>query len=170
MIQPDAAFERLVQRDGPRLLRLAALLTGDRVRGEDLLQATLEKVYVRWVKGDPPDEPYAYVRAALVHAAQRSWRKRRAAGEVLVAEVSGGSGEPVSDCGLRDGLLAALGALPVRQRAVIALRYFDGYTEAEVARLLGCSLGTVKTHGHRALRRLRSDSRLAGYLDPVRED
>jgi RNA polymerase sigma factor (sigma-70 family) len=49
----------------------------------------------------------------------------------------------------------ALATLPRQQRAVLVLRYFEDLTEADVARLLGCSPGTVKTHAHRGLLALR---------------
>jgi RNA polymerase sigma factor (sigma-70 family) len=54
------------------------------------------------------------------------------------------------------GLWAAVKALPARQRAVLVLRFHEDLTEAEVARLLGLPLGTVKSLGHRALARLRA--------------
>jgi RNA polymerase sigma factor (sigma-70 family) len=51
---------------------------------------------------------------------------------------------------------AALAALPRQQRAVLVLRYFDDLPEASIAKILGCSAGTVKTHAHRGLRALRA--------------
>jgi RNA polymerase sigma factor (sigma-70 family) len=63
----------------------------------------------------------------------------------------------------RDYLLRALAALPPRQRAVLVLRYFDDLSEAETAGVLGCSLGTVKSHAARALARLRET---AGSREP----
>jgi RNA polymerase sigma factor (sigma-70 family) len=74
-----------------------------------------------------------------------------------------------SDPALRHVLLTALRELPARQRAVVALRYFDDYSEADVAELLGCRIGTVKSHAHRGLSRLRSNPLLTTYLDPVTE-
>ena len=50
---------------------------------------------------------------------------------------------------------AALAGLPRQQRAVLVLRYLEDLPEAEVASLLGCSVGSVKTHAHRGLRALR---------------
>lgn len=168
----DEAFNAFVRADGPKLLRLAAMLSGDERGGEDLLQTTLENVYGQWVKGDPPEHPYAYARAALVHAAQRSWRLRRRNRETLVSEFPDHEPAPMAgDRGLlREALLRALRRLPIRQRTVIALRYLDDYSEGEVAELLGCRVGTVKSHAHRGLLRLRDDPALAGYLDPVLED
>jgi RNA polymerase sigma factor (sigma-70 family) len=55
----------------------------------------------------------------------------------------------------RDYLLRALATLPPRQRAVLVLRYFDDLSEGETAQMLGCSLGTVKSHAARGLSRLR---------------
>ena len=59
-------------------------------------------------------------------------------------------------------MAGALAALPRQQRAVLVLRYLEDLPEAEVASLLGCSVGTVKTHAHRGLRALR---RSLGDLD-----
>jgi RNA polymerase sigma-70 factor (sigma-E family) len=170
MPTPDEDFEEFVRGKGLGLLRLATLLTGDPGAGEDLLQSVLAAMYGRWAKGRPPDAPDAYARKALAHGAQRLWRRRRTHLETLVAEPpdTPQSG-PFSDPALRHVLLAALRQLPARQRAVVALRYFDDYREAEVAELLGCRIGTVKSHAHRGLQRLRSDPALAAYLDPVTE-
>ena len=54
--------------------------------------------------------------------------------------------------------------LPPRQRAVVALRYFDDLSEEQTARLLGCSTGTVKSQGSRALAKLRAMPALASLL------
>ena len=51
---------------------------------------------------------------------------------------------------------AALAGLPRQQRAVLVLRYIEDLPEASVAELLGCSVGSVKTHAHRGLRALRA--------------
>ncbi len=163
-------FAAFVDSNGLSLLRFATLLAGDVRGGEDLLQSVLEKIYPRWVSGHPPDDGDAYARAALLHAAQRSWRRRQAHPEVLVADPPDrATVDPDADPLLRDALLRSLRRLPKRQRAVVVLRYFDGYTEGQVAGLLGCSVGTVKTHAHRALQRLREDSQLARHFDPALE-
>ena len=109
-------------------------------------------------------------RTALVNAAGRRWRRRSANREVLVAEPPDQPARTAApDVLLRAALLGVLRELPARQRAVVALRYLDDYAERDVAAILGCSVGTVKTLGHRALRRLRADPRLADYLDTVME-
>ena len=162
-------FETFVRERATALLRVAIVLTGDVTAGEDLLQAVLEKVYARWSSGSPPENPDAYTRRAMVHSARRLWRRRAADRELLMSEppeIAIGDG---GDDLLRVALLHVLSALPLRQRAVLALRYLEDRTEAETADILGCSIGAVKTHAHRALRRLRNEPMLAGYLTPVME-
>ena len=56
---------------------------------------------------------------------------------------------------MADTVRRALAAVPARQRAALVLRYFEDLPEAQVADLLGCSVGTVKTHTSRGIRRLR---------------
>lgn len=168
VLEPSGDFEEFVRGCATGLLRLAVVLTGDVSAGEDLLQATLEKVYARWSAGHPPDNPDAYTRRAMVHAARRLWRRRAADREFLVSEPpETAMGDASGDDLLRVALLHVLATLPLRQRAVIALRYLEDRSEAETASILGCSVGTVKTHAHRALRRLREEPMLAGYLNPV---
>ena len=168
MAEADDQFDAFVRLRGPQLLRLAMLLTADAGAGEDLLQSVLEKLYGQWIKGSLGN-PEAYARTALVHAARRSWRRRRSRPETPVAELPERAAVSDGDSALRDSLLMALGGLSTRQRAVIALRYFDGYSEAEVAALVGSGVGAVKTHAHRGLRRLRDDPALAAYLNSVKE-
>jgi RNA polymerase sigma-70 factor (sigma-E family) len=163
-------FEDFVRERATALLRMAVVLTGDVTAGEDLLQAVLEKVYARWSAGHPPDNPDAYTRRAMVHSARRLWKRRANDREFLVSEPPETA---LGDAGggdlLRVAVLHVLATLPLRQRAVIALRYLEDRTEAETATILGCSVGSVKTHAHRALRRLRAEPMLAGYLNPVME-
>jgi RNA polymerase sigma-70 factor (sigma-E family) len=163
-------FEDFVRERGTALLRMAVVLSGDATAGEDLLQAVLEKVYARWSAGSRPDNPDAYTRTAMVHAARRLWRRRARDREFLVSEPPETAlGDGGANDLLRVALLHVLATLPLRQRAVIALRYLEDRTEAETATILGCSVGSVKTHAHRALRTLRSEPMLAGYFDPVKE-
>jgi RNA polymerase sigma-70 factor (sigma-E family) len=101
-------------------------------------------------------DPDAYLRRIMVNT-HRSWWRARWRREAPAAELPDtASGE---DLGERQALGAlvrqALAALPRRQRAVLVLRYCEDLPEAEVARLIGCSAGAVKTHAHRGLRALR---------------
>ncbi|WP_018639955.1 SigE family RNA polymerase sigma factor [Parafrankia elaeagni] len=146
----------------PGLLRLAYLLTADAAAAEDLAQTALARTFVAWRRVRASDSPDAYVRRILINAHRRQFRTRRIA-ETLVSVVPdqapGGGGElaAVED---RAGLAAALAVLPRRQRAVVVLRYCEDLPEARVAEILGCSVGTVKTHASRGLARLRADPSL----------
>ncbi len=144
-------FTRWARARQGHLLRASLLLTGDRQRAEDLVQEALAKVAMRWnrLRGSSPD---AYARTVMYHDHVSWWRKRRH--EVLTSyDVDAAQEAPEPE--RRILLLAALGALTPRQRAVIVLRYFEDLTERQAAEVLGVSVGTVKSQTHLSLRRLR---------------
>ncbi|SCG48092.1 SigE family RNA polymerase sigma factor [Micromonospora inositola] len=149
----DAAYVAFVEAAWQRHLRLAMLLTGDRWRAEELLQDSLVRMYERWRKLSRLDDLHAYLRRALVNNHTSVWRRRRR--ESLVAEVPDrvgpGGGLDHDALVLRRALLS----LPLRQRAVVVLRHYEDLPEREVARVLGCSVGTVKSQHSRALAKLR---------------
>ena len=152
-----AGFEEFVAARGPRLLRVAWLLTGDAYLAEDLLQTVLARVWPKWPR-IAEENPEAYVRRALVHT-HASWWRRKWRGEVPHGDDlpdRAQSADPFADVDLEQALAAAVRALPVRQRAVIVLRYFEDLTVAETAATLGCSEGTVKSQSAKALRALRA--------------
>lgn len=151
------SFRDFVDSRSSALLKTAVLLCGgDRHAGEDLLQNALVKAAGRWQK---IDEPEAYVRQVLYRQQVSRWRLKWPRREVSVAEPPEppGSGEPGPDTAAELRLLIreALSRLTARQRTVLVLRYFEDLPEADVARLLGCSVGTVRSTTHRSLARLR---------------
>jgi len=153
----DADFTEFVAASSRRLLRTAFLVTGDLDAAEDLLQTALERAYLRWGRIRRRELPEAYVRQVIVNAATDSWRARRRVRTVALDE---SRLPPSNDAGVeglpaREALLACVRELPAGQRAVLVLRYFDDLTEAETARVLGCSVGTVKSQHARAMARLR---------------
>ena len=151
---PD--FDEFVRSASGRLLRLAVLLTRERGRAEDLVQTCLVRTAGRWSVAR--DNPSAYARRVLVNLARNRWRdaSRRP------AEVSGLSGidpaeDPADDVIVqRDAMSRLLAELPTGQRTVLALRYFEDLPVAEVAAILGCSQGNVKSQTNRALTTLRA--------------
>lgn len=154
MREPDGFAEYVVARRDA-LVRTAFLLTGDRQLAEDLVQATLVRVWPRWERVGSVENVDAYVRRVLM-SIFLSWRRRLWRREVAT-DVLPDAGAPGQDSHVdRADLLAAIGQLPPKQRAVIALRYFQDLTEADTAHALGCSVGTVKSHTSRALARLRT--------------
>ncbi|SEG09338.1 RNA polymerase sigma-70 factor, sigma-E family [Thermomonospora echinospora] len=155
----DADFTRFVQDRGPELLRLAVALTGDRDQAEDVVQGALERLYGRWGRVRRRGDPEWYVRRSIVNAVRDGWRGRRRHPEVLGLAAEEHSDQvayaPIDEVLTRDAVRGALACLPPRQRMVITLRYWGGCTEAETARLMGISVGTVKSQAHRALKELR---------------
>lgn len=158
-------FREFVAMRSTALLRLAVLLTGgDRHAAEDLLQIALMKAYGRWAHIEQPE---AYVRQVLYRQQVSRWRLRRHRAETTVPVLpeSGGGVGPESDTELRVALWAALRRLTKRQRAVVVLRYFEDLPEGEVAALLRCPVGTVRSTAHRSLTKLRA---LVPELGPER--
>jgi RNA polymerase sigma-70 factor (sigma-E family) len=152
--EAEGQFAQFVAACAPRLLRTAYLLTSDRGHAEDLVQITLERVALRWHRIDGNPEPYA--RRVLVNAAT-DWRRRRRARvtEVPEVEMVDPSGNATDQVNLQQSLAVALRRLPMRQRCVLVLRYFNDMTEDEVADVMNVSVGTVKSTASRALARLR---------------
>ena len=150
------SFDDYVSARGADLLRTAWLLTGDHQRAEDLVQTALGKVWPHWsrITRDGSGSYDAYVRRVMMTTYIAWWRRRWNA-EYPTASLPE---HPATDRDLdqRRDLLTALAALPTGQRAVIVLRYFEDLTEVQTAELLGCTVGTVKSQGARALATLRS--------------
>lgn len=152
----EADFTDFVTHRAPALLRTAFLLCGgDRGAAEDLLQDVLERAYPRWRR--IRDKPEPYLRAALANAAANRWRTRsRRVSEVPLDEATDttrtGHEQRIID---HDEVVRALHQLPPRMRAVLVLRFFDDMSEADVAKALHCSVGTVKSQASRGLARMR---------------
>jgi RNA polymerase sigma-70 factor (sigma-E family) len=155
------SFEEFVRSRSPHLFKLALLLTGqNRAEAEDLLQIALERAYRRRALLSPHRSPEPYVRQVLVNASIDRRRLLRRRGE---QPLDSASPEPVTDdrsgeVANRDLLLRALASLPQRQRTVLVLRYWEDLSEIEIANMLGCSVGTVKSQASRGLARLRQMS------------
>jgi RNA polymerase sigma-70 factor (sigma-E family) len=154
----ETSFEDFVVARGAALLRFALMLCGDRHRAEDLVQSVLAKAYPRWSRISAMQRPEAYLKAILVNEELRWWR-RRGNREVPLAEPAAepaASGDEAGAQASRDAAWALLGRLPGRQRAVLALRYYEDLSDAEIADLLGCRPGTVRSQASRALATLRA--------------
>ncbi|HZB51448.1 MAG TPA: SigE family RNA polymerase sigma factor [Mycobacteriales bacterium] len=149
----EAHFEAFVEARSAALLGTACLLTGDRHRAEDLLQSALVKAHRHWARVRAEGNVEPYVRRIMVNEQRSWWRSRR---EYPVAEVPDrptSSGDPAG-ISERDAVWQALRRLPPRTRAVLVLRYWEDLSEAETARILDCSVGSVKSQASRGLRRL----------------
>ncbi|GHD98219.1 SigE family RNA polymerase sigma factor [Streptomyces alanosinicus] len=150
----------------PRLMRTAFLLTGEQHAAEDLVQSTLERVYVSWRKVGAADDPEAYVRRVMINLHARKHRKRLK--EFLAPKDDSGlvhevpeAGDRIAQADDRGALLKALAQLPVRQREAVVLRYWEDLTETQAAEAMGCSVGTVKSNAAKGIAKLRAIPALA---------
>lgn len=142
----DASFDALYRRRWAPMVRLAYLLTGTNAVAEEVVQDAFIALRERWAR---VEHPHAYLRAAVVNrartAAFREARERTSTlGEhtaVLPPEV--------------DETWERIRQLPERQRAVVVLRFYEDLSERQIAEVLGCRVGTVKSRLHRALSSLR---------------
>ncbi len=153
----DAEFEELYLTTRAHLFRVAYGVAGDRTIAEDALQSAYAKVYASWSRVQAAENPRAYVRRIAVNevldVVRRPWfRAERPTDDPQPGATPSHEGSTVE----RDAVWRAVRALAPRQRAVIVLRYYEGLSEAEIARTLGCSTGTVKSQASAALTNLRA--------------
>ena len=158
------SFEEYAAAAWAMLYRSAYLLAGNHADAEDLAQQTLIKAHGGWAKVSASDSPHAYVRRILTNTFLSSKRPKARRLELLTDEIpewGGATGTAAGAAGTpgasdeRMALWPHVKQLPPQQRAVIVLRYFEDLSEAEIAEMLGCSRGTVKSTAHRALKSLR---------------
>ncbi|NES13225.1 MULTISPECIES: SigE family RNA polymerase sigma factor [Micromonospora] len=156
-MREDPAFEAFVERCSTPLLRTAYLLTGDRGHAEDLLQVALLRTARRWRTAR--EAPEIYVRKVLLNLSRdrirRLMRRPREKPLDSVPDTVGTIGPHDHQVAERRAVVEALARLPIRQRQVIVLRYFEDLTVEQTADLLKMSSGTVKSYTSRGLGRLR---------------
>ena len=144
-------FERLYHSELATTVRLAHLLTGSNAAADDIAHEAFLKVRDRW---ESVDNPGAYLRVVAVNLCRnlhrsnrrRVAREQRAAGAALTYS---------DDAEIDVELLDLVDRLPFRQRTVLVARYWLDLPEAEIAELVGCRPGTVKSLASRGLDSLR---------------
>ena len=149
------AFDAYVRERWDPLLRTAALLTGDAAAAEDLVQESLVRAARHWHRVDPGAVD-SYVRRVMYTRSIDAWRWRRHQPDPVDPvrhERAGADG--TDDVATRLTLVDALSRLTPRQRAVLVARFHEDRTEVDTARVLGCSVSTVKSQTRHALERLR---------------
>jgi RNA polymerase sigma-70 factor (sigma-E family) len=154
MARADEDFAEFARANSARLQQAAYLLTGDRHEAEDVAQSALARTYAAWKRVRRQDA-YAYARTVLTNLVIDGWRRplREYATERLPERAE--SGDVADDVARRRWLVAALGTLNARERAVIVLRHYLDVSEADVAQQLKLSVGTVKSLNSRGLAKLR---------------
>jgi RNA polymerase sigma-70 factor (sigma-E family) len=161
--QAQEEFGQFMAGRWPGLVRLAYGLTGDRWLAEDIAQTALATAYAAWWRVSRADDPDAYVRRILINTSNRRFRRRRVTENTREpAELPDGrADDPADMVGDRAALVAAVRELPPRQRAIVVLRYWEDLSDAQVAAVLGCSAGTVRSQASRAIAKLRVSAALA---------
>ncbi len=151
-------FEEFFEAQRLNLSHTALLLTGDRAAAEDLLQEALTRTAERWPRVIARGDPTAYIKQIMLNDVRSAWRRRRRTSEHSAPSVPDDTAAVDFTTRVDAGalLLPALRKLAPRQRAVLYLRFYEDRSEAETGRLLGCSIGTVKSQTHDALTKLRS--------------
>jgi RNA polymerase sigma factor (sigma-70 family) len=139
-------FDDFYREQWPAARRLATSVSGSSAVGEDIAQDVFQRMFCSW---GTKSEPAAYLRAAIVNGCRSYHRKCRT--ERLRLPALAPRGTDTEPAGELDDVVAAL---PARQRTVLSLRYWDGFSETEIADVLGCEKGTVKSLAARAKERL----------------
>lgn len=145
---PPPTLESLFRTQRLPMVRLAHLITGSNAIAEEVVQEAFIRLQSNWHRAD---NPTAYLRTIVANLCRTQLRRR---GHELRLAQPAPSATFQPDI---DETWAAVCRLPFRQRAALALRFYEDLEEAEIARILGCRPGTVKSTIHRGLARLRKE-------------
>jgi RNA polymerase sigma-70 factor (sigma-E family) len=150
-------FTSFVVAHQARLRRVAFLMCGDWSLASDYVQDALVRTYRHWPRMCSRGEAYAYARKAVVSVVIDA-KRRRSSTEVPVDSVADalGADDAANRSADRDLLSRCLVQVPPRQRACLVLRYYDDLSVSDVAGVLGCSEGTVKSQTARGLETLQA--------------
>ncbi len=158
-VRSEVLLDGLYRTPAPGAVRFALMLTGDRALAEDLVQEAFVRVAAKLQNLRDPAAFGAYLTRAVANLAKSHFRRQEVAkrhnravdaSRLVVAPV---------DVATNDALLVALRRLPMQQRAALVLRYYDDLSHDEIARVLDCPVGTVKSQLSRGLARLRKECR-----------
>lgn len=161
----NAEFERFFRALYPRAYGIALRILASPAEAEDAAAEAFARTLVRWRRVSTLDYRDAWVLRVTANVAVDTARRRRptVAREEPVEEPQESTADRVS-------LLGALSTLPSRQRDVLVLRYFGDFSDDDIARCLSMATGTVKSHVHRGLVRLRDRFDTDGREVPVALD
>ena len=152
-------LEALYLRHGPEALRLAYLLTGDRELSEDLAQEAFVRVARRLTGLRKAESFHWYLRRTVLNLANSHLRRRRVERAHVRTLVSSATASvpwtSAPDLETKQAVRDAIAQLSARQRAVVVLRYYEDLTDQQIASVLGCPVGSVKSSLHRAAATLR---------------
>jgi RNA polymerase sigma-70 factor (sigma-E family) len=155
-VRDDVEFERFAAAQLSGLLRPAYYLTGDMDLAQDLVQATLVKMYGAWGRLRPDVDRVAYARTVLLNVYRDHTRGERRLRNTLLRKASQPAYAADVDIAERDYHRELLLQLAPKQRAVVVLRFLEDLSVQETADCLGVTVGTVKSQTADALRALRT--------------
>ena len=167
--EPSVGFEEYLAGARHRLFRFSVVLCGDPVLAEEIVTDVLSRAFERWQQVSAADNVHAYVRRMVVNE-YLTWRRRTArttphADLIDLIDRRGGNPDHGAQHAERDALLAELARLPKQHRAAIVLRFYEGLTDDQIADVLGCRPGTVRSSISRGLASLR-----IVMTDPAKEE
>lgn len=154
-------YEEFVDTRLGALARYAVMLTGDQHTAQDLVQETMVRVQLNWRRVARAAAPESYVKRIMINQyvdwRRGSWLRRvflRPDADATIA-VPGDHAQHTAD---RDLVWSVLATLPRQQRAALVLRYYEDLPDAEIADMLGCTVGTARGYISKALARLRASA------------
>jgi RNA polymerase sigma-70 factor (sigma-E family) len=166
----DHEFAEFVDGRFTALQRFGYLLTGEWHLAEDLVQTSLTKVWFRRGSLRSGNALESYTRTVMVNTSTQWWRRKWRGETPTEMLPEPHAPEQYGDVDNRDLLLRALATLPRRTRATLVLRYFEDLPEAEIAQIMGCSIGTVKSNVSRGLAKLREHHLVAAVAAPAQKE
>jgi RNA polymerase sigma-70 factor (sigma-E family) len=165
-----SGFSEFVDNRSHALMRTAYLMVGDNQLAQDLLQEALIKALIAWPRLRDLEKVDAYVRRIIVTTAI-DWRRRRSFHERPMDVIpDASSSDQEESVATHQVLIAHLRGLPPRQRAAIVLRYYEDLSVTQTAEIMGCSVGSVKSHVSIGLSKLRERMGPAFDLVPIGEE
>jgi RNA polymerase sigma factor (sigma-70 family) len=163
----EPEFDHVFRELMPRAKRVAYRILDDVADAEDAAVEALARAATKWshIRTLPPASRNAWIFRVTSTVAHDELRRRIRRRRWLPVEPFVDGQDPLHAIDLRFSMVAHLARLPTRQRQVLTLRYIGGLSEAEIARSLGVSAGTVKTSASRGLMALRTNLRLEPEFD-----
>jgi RNA polymerase sigma-70 factor, ECF subfamily len=165
------AFGGLVARHRHSALRVATVLLGDGTDADDVVQVATERAWRAITSVDPNRGFRAWFLRIVTNTSRnqrRAWWRRRRAELRVAARPLGTITDPLDDtitASEREVVVAALNRLDATERLVIALRHFEQLNEQEMADVLDCAPGTVKSRLSRAMSKLRAELTMEAFGD-----
>jgi RNA polymerase sigma-70 factor (sigma-E family) len=152
LARAEAAVAELYEAHALGLTMLAHVMLGDKASAEDVVQDAFFGLYRNWAGLSDPAMALPYLRRSVLNGCKSVARWRGVRASRALHEPAAASAEAAVLAGEeRQSVLPAIRRLPPRQREVLILRFYLQEPEAEVARVLGISPGTVRSTTHRAL-------------------